>query len=185
MPTRGDLPEALVRAGMALLDEDTADALSLRRIAARAGVSHAAPAHHFGGLPGLKAAIATRGFQQFQQHLLDARDSLPADANPFQRLSTVTGAYIRFAANRTSLFQLMFDQIPAANPDLRDTALGSYFLLKELCAPFVDGRPAVAMETAVWSLTHGYAALNLGPPRPADSPVSTSAFVDALRLIID
>lgn len=185
MPTRGDLPEALVQAGMALLDEDTADALSLRRIAARAGVSHAAPAHHFGGLLGLKEAIATRGFQQFQQHLLAARDRLPADADAFQRLSSVTDAYIDFAATRTALFQLMFDQIPASSSDLRDTALGSYFLLKELCAPFVDDRPAVAMETAVWSLTHGYAALNLDKPRPPESPVSTSAFEDALRLIID
>lgn len=185
MPIRGELPETLVRAGMALLDEDGAEALSLRRIAARAGVSHAAPAHHFGGLPGLKVAIATRGFQQFQQYLVAARDALPAGAEPFQKLSAVTDAYVRFASDRTALFQLMFDQIPATNPDLRSTALDSYLLLKELCAPFVDGRPAVAMETAVWSLTHGYAALNLDKPRPAGSPVSTSAFADALRLIID
>lgn len=78
----------------------------------------------------------------------------------------------------------MFDQLATGGPDLRHRALGSYVLIKDLCAPFLDGRPAVAMETAVWSLTHGYAALNLGRPRPAESQVATSAFVDALRLII-
>ncbi|TBN43868.1 TetR/AcrR family transcriptional regulator [Paracoccus subflavus] len=185
MPTRGNLPEALVQAGIALLDEDGTEALSLRRIAARAGVSHAAPAHHFGGLPGLKTAMAIRGFQQFQQHLMAARDAVPADAPPFQRLSTVADAYVRFAGMRTGLFQLMFDQLAASDPDLLHTALGSYLLIKELCAPFVDGRPAVAVETAVWSLTHGYAALNLDRPRPSDTQVATSALVDALRLIID
>ena len=184
MPTRGDLPEALVRAGIALLDEDGAEALSLRRIAARAGVSHAAPAHHFGGLPGLKAAIAARGFQHFQQHLTAARDALPAGADAFQRLCAVTGAYIGFARLRRALFHLMFDQLATGGPDLRHRALGNYLLIKDLCAPFLDGRPAVAMETAVWSLTHGYAALNLDRPRPADSALATSAFVDALRLII-
>jgi len=183
MPTRGELPQALIQAGLALLDEEGTEGLTLRRIAARAGVSHAAPAHHFGGLPGLKVAIATRGFQSFLRDLISARDSVPDDATPFQRLLAVNLAYIRFASSRTGLFRLMFDQLPAQDPELRTVATDSYFVLKSICAPFVDGRPA-GFETAVWALTHGYAAMNLNQPRPPGSPVVVLPYEDALRLLI-
>lgn len=184
MPTRGELPQLLIQAGLSLLDEEGAEGLTLRRIAARAGVSHAAPAHHFGGLPGLKVAIATHGFQTFLRDLAAARDSLPQGTDPFQVLLTVNLAYIRFAESRRGLFRLMFDQLPTQDPDLRASALGSYVVLRGLCAPFVDGRPAVALETAVWALTHGYAALNMGNAYPPGSPVQLSTYEDALRLLV-
>ena len=56
---------ALVDAGLALLAIEGLAGLTLRACAARAGVSHAAPAHHFAGLPGLLTAIAARGFGIF------------------------------------------------------------------------------------------------------------------------
>ena len=55
----GNLRPALIKAGIALLEEGGIDALSLRKCAARAGVTHAAPAHHFDGLAGLKALVYT------------------------------------------------------------------------------------------------------------------------------
>lgn len=183
MPTSGELPQALIQAGLAILDEEGTEGLTLRRIAARTGVSHAAPTHHFGGLPGLKVAIATCGFQSFLRDLVCARDGAP-DSDPFQRLLAANLAYIRFASSRTALFRLMFDQLPTQDPDLRKTALGSHSVLTKLCAPFVDGRPAVALETAVWALTHGYAALNLDKPRPPGSPVQTAPYESALRLLV-
>lgn len=182
-PGRGDLPQALVQAALAILDEEGAEGLTLRRIAARAGVSHAAPAHHFGGLPGLKVAIAICGFDRFVQELVAARDQVNV-SEPFQRLLAGNLAYIRFASCQTGLFRLMFDQLPAEDPELRTTALSSYFVLKDLCAPFVDGRPAQSLETAVWALTHGYAALHMDAPRPPESPVNLSSYQEALRLLI-
>lgn len=183
MAPRPDLRQSLIQAGMDILDTEGAEGLTLRRIAARAGVSHAAPAHHFDGLPGLKVAIATCGFQCFLHVLVAARDDIP-DTDPFQRLLAVNLAYIRFASSRTGLFRLMFDQLPAQDPDLRKTALGSYFVLRELCGPFIGGRPAPAVETAVWSLTHGYAALTLDQPRPPGSPLDVSSYEAALRLLV-
>lgn len=180
---RGDLPQALVQAGLAILDEDGAEGLTLRRTAARAGVSHAAPAHHFGGLPGLKVAIAICGFERFLHDLVAARDEVDR-ADPFLRLLAGNLAYIRFASSQTGLFRLMFDQLPAKDPELRDTAFGSYAVLKDLCAPFVDSRPAEALETAVWALTHGYAALHMGKPRPPESPLRLSSYEAALRLLV-
>jgi len=52
----GNLREALIEAGTEILDEDGLEALSLRACAKRAGVSHAAPQHHFGNLEGLRIA---------------------------------------------------------------------------------------------------------------------------------
>ena len=54
----GNLREALITAGVGLLNEGGLSALTLRKCAARAGVSHAAPAYHFKGLNGLLTAIA-------------------------------------------------------------------------------------------------------------------------------
>ena len=184
MPTRGELPQALVMAGVALLDEEGAQGLTLRRVAARAGVSHAAPGHHFGGLPGLKVAIATRGFQAFLHDLAAARDSLPEGTSPFQALLAVNLAYIRFAGSRTALFRLMFEQLPTQDPGLRNTAHGSYLVLKGLCAPLTAHRPAAAFEAAVWALTHGYASLNIGKTYLPESQVQTLSYEDALRLLV-
>ncbi len=59
----GNLREALIVAGIEILKEGGLPALTLRACAARAGVSHAAPAHHFDGLPGLVTAIAANSGQ--------------------------------------------------------------------------------------------------------------------------
>jgi AcrR family transcriptional regulator len=53
----GDLRQALLDAAVATLDEVGADRLSLREVARRAGVSHAAPAHHFTDKAGLLTAV--------------------------------------------------------------------------------------------------------------------------------
>lgn len=184
MPTRGDLPQLLIEAGLALLDEEGAEGLTLRRIAARAGVSHAAPSHHFNGLPGLRTAIATRGFRSFLQDLVGARDALPPDADPFRRLLAVNLAYIRFARRKRALFLLMFEQLPTEDHDLRMAARASYCVIQQGCAPFVRGRAAAPFETAVWAMTHGFAALNMDQPYPPDSPVNLSSYEDALRLLV-
>ncbi|WP_196053503.1 TetR/AcrR family transcriptional regulator [Paracoccus lichenicola] len=181
---RGDLPRLLIEAGLALLDEEGAEGLTLRRVAARAGVSHAAPAHHFNGLPGLRTAIATEGFCSFLHELVSARDALPPDADPFQGLLAVNQAYIRFSWRRPALFRLMFDQLPTENDDLRLAARAVYAILQDHWTPFVGNRPPAAFETAIWALTHGFAALNMDRPYPPDTPVNLSSYEDALRLLV-
>lgn len=184
MPTRGDLPQLLIEAGVALLDEEGAEGLTLRRIAARAGVSHAAPAHHFNGLPGLRIGIATRGFEDFRRELARTRDAQPAEADAFQRLLAVNLSYIRFARRNTPLFRLMFDQLPTQDAGLRTIARATYVLLQEHCLPFVRDREAAPFGTAVWALTHGFAMLNMDQPYPPGSPVQVSSYEDALRLLV-
>ncbi len=61
----GALREALLSAAEAELSEKGVEACSLRGVAKRAGVSHAAPAHHFVDVRGLLTALAERGFRRF------------------------------------------------------------------------------------------------------------------------
>src|SRR5215467_6900439 len=69
----GDLRQALLDAAVATLDEVGADRLSLRVVARRAGVSHAAPAHHFSGKAGLLTAVAAEGFGMLVGYLAAAQ----------------------------------------------------------------------------------------------------------------
>jgi AcrR family transcriptional regulator len=61
----GDLRAALIKAGEAVLAETGVTGFSLRAVAKRVGVSHSAPAHHFGDAKGLLDALATEGFRRF------------------------------------------------------------------------------------------------------------------------
>jgi AcrR family transcriptional regulator len=87
----GDLPHALREAAAALITEQGVAGFSLREVARRAGVSHAAPAHHFGDARGLLTALAVEGFQ----HLYANMEAAAAGVNePTERLVRVGTAYV-------------------------------------------------------------------------------------------
>lgn len=159
-PRQGDLRNALIDAGIALLDSGGPDALTLRGCAAGAGVSHAAPAHHFNGLPGLRAAIAGRGYALFTACMIEHRRRAPP--RPDARLLAICEGYLRFSREHPALFALMFntDVDLAADPAAQEQAGAAYRVLVEGCAPFAgDGRDAATTEVMVWSLVHGFACL--------------------------
>ncbi len=160
-----DLRGQLIDAGIALLEELGPGGLTLRRAAARAGVSHAAPAHHFDGLAGLQTAIATRAFDLFTGTMRDHRDAAPSD--PVARLRAICAGYLEFARRHGGLFHIMFG---CPDVDMSDSALqaaadSAYRVLRDGCLPLSDGVPDLALETAVWSLVHGYASLGLIAPQ--------------------
>src|SRR5712671_6417935 len=61
----GALHDALLKAAERVLERDGLAGLTLRAVAREAGVSHAAPTHHFGDLTGLVSELAAIGFRQF------------------------------------------------------------------------------------------------------------------------
>jgi len=165
----GDLRAALVEAGLALLAIDGLSGLTLRACAARAGVSHAAPAHHFAGLPGLLTAIAARGFAIFAETMIQDRDMAPQ--NPRACLIGICQGYLRFARDHPDLFTLMFNH-PFQHTDDADFlshSATSFAVLAQACAPFkpVSDAPG-STEMMVWSQVHGLACLRqsgrMGPP---------------------
>src|SRR5690349_24467205 len=99
----GDLPEALLKATAQLVQEQGVGALSLREVARRAGVSHGAPAHHFGDKAGLLTALATQGFELFTAALRKARDE--AGTEPLRRFAATGYAYVLFASEHRAHFE--------------------------------------------------------------------------------
>lgn len=159
------LRDALIEAGIALLNEDGPEGLTLRRAATRAGVSHAAPAHHFAGLAGLQTAIATRAFALFSDAMERRQRAAPPEA--LARLQAICAGYLEFASRHGGLFHLMFNtaDVDRCDPDLMAQSTRAYGILRDACLPFSGGQPDPVLEAAVWSAVHGYAALGLDAPR--------------------
>jgi AcrR family transcriptional regulator len=83
----GDLGRTLIDASVAVITKDGVDALTLRSLAAEAGVSSGAPYHHFADRADLLCAIAPAGFEMLGQMMIAARDEAASD--PRQRLAAM------------------------------------------------------------------------------------------------
>jgi AcrR family transcriptional regulator len=160
----GSLREALLAAAEALLLERGVDAFTLRECARRAGVSHAAPAHHFGDVRGLLTAFATVGFERMADLMQRHADAAPRGAAP--RLVAVGQAYIDFALAHRAHFQLMFgtDRLDATDPALQRAGQRTGDMLREAMAGVMAERrlPADTLPQRLllaWSAVHGYATL--------------------------
>jgi len=167
-PKKGTLRNALVDAGIELLRARGPDGLSLRECAAKAGVSHAAPAYHFKNLAGLATAIAAHGFRLFGDAMTTRLEAAPD--TPAQRLKAICHGYLDFAVGHPELFLFIFSgQRFEKNDDFKQQADRAYALLSETCAPFVrPGTNPEEVKIFVWSLVHGYAQLAM--TRKDDSP---------------
>lgn len=154
----GDLRHALLAAAESELAERGLEAFSLRSVAKRAGVSHAAPAHHFGDVQGLLTALATEGFRRFLA-AMEAREEGAAD--PRDRAVAAGLGYLDFALTRPTLFRLIFS---SKKPDFRDGELlqagnAAYDHLVGL----VDALGGTLSDiAALWAMAHGIADLAAG-----------------------
>lgn len=167
----GDLRRTLLTASVELIVERGLDALSLREVARRAGVSPAAPYHHFATREELLVALALEGFEMLALAMSAARDAA-TDASAIERLGAIGEAYVRFALAHPAHFRLMFrpSLVPAgALP--QEGAPGQAFALlldgvsevleNDDVGRNVDRRGLVLVA---WSLVHGAAELLLDGP---------------------
>ena len=181
----GNLKEALVLAGMQLLRDEGLQALTLRRCAALAGVSHAAPAHHFDGLTGLKTAIATRGYAIFEQMMKDGIAAAGPDTKA-QVLGLCRG-YIRFATEHNALFNLIFDSPDKFihNDEWTKASTSARQVLNDTSAQLVDGPGGPsATEVLLFALAHGYAKLiEIGRVAPGSGDGRDVKFEDVLAMV--
>src|SRR5215470_19725877 len=102
----GNLRAALLDAAEAELDAQGIEGFSLRGVAKRAGVSHAAPAHHFRDVNGLLTGLAAEGYKRFVAAQEARQKTAPADG--MSQLVASGMGYIDFALARPALFRLMF-----------------------------------------------------------------------------
>ncbi|MEV8309630.1 TetR/AcrR family transcriptional regulator [Streptomyces flavidovirens] len=150
----GDLRRAVLAAALDVIRTQGPAALSLRDLARRAGVSHAAPAHHFKDRTGLLTAIATEGHDLLTAALSDAAE-----------LSEAGVRYVRFAVDHPAHFQVMFqpDLLRPADPELLAAKARSYEQLRAAVAALPGDRTTDPELTgiAAWSAAHGFATLLL------------------------
>jgi AcrR family transcriptional regulator len=103
----GRLRDALIEAGLAIVEEEGIDAVSLRAVARRAKVSHSAPYHHFVSKAELLAALAAAGFDRLVV-AIEANTAQVSPAEPILALRAIGRSYMHFAAANPSVFRLMF-----------------------------------------------------------------------------
>lgn len=160
----GNLPPALLRAAAALIAKQGVAALSLRAVARRAGVSHGAPGHHFGNKAGLLTALATEGFERFEQALCQARDA--AGDDPLARFAATGRAYVAFAAAHRAHFEVMFQPeiLDPHDARLRAASSRAYAVLTAAVADaqasgYAAGMDPEVLATTAWATAHGLATL--------------------------
>jgi AcrR family transcriptional regulator len=160
----GDLRAALLRAAEEELARTGIEGFSLRAVAKRAGVSHAAPAHHFGDMNGLLTALAAEGFRRFHAMQLEAMAHAAPD--PRSQLAAAGLGYVRFAQASPALFRLIFssDRPDFGNDELAHAAGETYNMLARQVHAATGRDPLAhpaAMQDlqAVWSTAHGLADL--------------------------
>ncbi|MEU4618088.1 TetR/AcrR family transcriptional regulator [Streptomyces umbrinus] len=171
----GDLRRAIVTAALDVISSEGPSALSLRDLARRAGVSHAAPAHHFKDRTGLLTAIAAEGYGLLAATLAEAADLKDAGVR-----------YVRFARDHPAHFQVMFTPELLRANDLELTtarALASERLRDAVSAVPAGGRGTDARlaGVAAWSLAHGFATLLLS--HNLDGPVGDQDPEEVFRLL--
>ena len=151
---------ALIAAAIAELSASGRADISLRAVARRAGVSHAAPAYFFRDRAGLLTAVAATGFTD-----LTARLEQAAEAGLPDMVAGYGQVYVEFALERAALFDLMFGSpdLHQDDPDLvhaREAALGALDAAAAPTGSTATARSAPADATLVrWAFAHGVAVL--------------------------
>lgn len=160
----GNLHEALVKAAEALIAARGVHALSLRGVAREAGVSQAAPYHHFRDKEALLAEVSRRGF-----NLLNARLDGVVGEHSVDRMRAMGRVYIAFALDHPALYRLMFGPEVCRkedHPELIECSACTFdFLTAEVARGQANGQLSgtdpMGASMGVWSTMHGLASLLL------------------------
>ena len=156
----GDLRQALISAALDLIADSDADELTLRAVARRAGVSSAAPYHHFADKNALLAAVARDGFEALGAVQLEV---LARPGSPQDRLERLVNEYVLFALRHPTHYRLMFRTPPsrvegAEAAPLREVALGTFGRLVEAVNAVnvrISAQEAARRALLGWAMAHG------------------------------
>src|SRR5437899_5150260 len=122
----GALHDALLEAAERVLERDGLSGLTLRAVAREAGVSHAAPTHHFGDLTGLVSELAAIGFRQFNAAMAAAGSA--AGSELMEKALARAKAYVGYAQAHPGMYGLMFrtERLDMSRPSLHEAAEASF-----------------------------------------------------------
>jgi len=160
----GDLRRALMNGALALVRERGLEALSLREVAARAGVSHAAPYHHFADKAAVVRALGFEGLRLLDERMARAESAAPDD--PLERLIAIGVAYVLFMTEHREYFAVMGApemRDPEAQATAEDHGESWERLVRSVTACqeaglLLEGDPVV-LAIGMWSFVQGFADL--------------------------
>jgi AcrR family transcriptional regulator len=162
----GDLAHALLEAVGDIVTEKGASGVSLREAARRAGVSHSAPAHHFGDKDGLMEAFGTQGWEMLAEELRTR--FLETESQPHRvRLAAMGRAYLEFAMDHPAHYEVMMrmmDDCEDPFAPIHQAAESAFAPLALLVGQIVqDGiipeDKARYFASMLWGMVHGIAHL--------------------------
>ncbi len=179
----GDLQQALIEAAIALIAEKDVSSLSLREVARRVGVSHAAPYRHFADKDALLAAVAREGFQGLSEAMKLGLQQAPPD--PLKRLEATGMAYVGYAIAHPSYYRVMFGAYRSEGyPSLEQASQEAFGVLVGV---IVEGQGAGVVRSGeprqlawvAWSLVHGLAMLLID----GQLPVTEGSAIESLTSV--
>lgn len=162
----GNLRQSLIEAALELVSEKDVESLSLREVARRAGVSHAAPYRHFADKDALLAAVAEEGFQMLRCQLETAVYQAPPA--PLKQLQANGMAYVQFALDHAAHYRVMFGAYGATSaqqhPALAEAAMQALLVLVNSIIAgqqvgVIRKEDPQQLAWAAWALVHGLAML--------------------------
>ncbi|MEY9995793.1 AcrR family transcriptional regulator [Streptomyces sp. V4I8] len=152
----------LIDVGVDLVAHEGVQALTLREIARRAGVSHGAPRRYFPTHLELLSAIARRGFEELGRRATMATVAAEGGAaSPRAQVAALAGIYLEFALGNRGMYELMFrhDLLESGHLGLRDTSLPLFGRMVDLVGRVRPDADARLLAGALWANLHGIAQL--------------------------
>ena len=160
----GDLKSALIAAALTAVEQDGAEQVSLRELAAGLGVSRAAPYRHFPDRDALLAVVAARGFEDL---IAGYEAALVGPGDGLERLWQANRVYVEFAVRRPGLHRLMFesdfleqDTPPAVLAGPANLAYRLLLRAVQEAFPQADEPWVKARTVTMWSTVYGFLALD-------------------------
>ncbi|MBV6395766.1 MAG: hypothetical protein HFACDABA_01348 [Anaerolineales bacterium] len=171
----GNLKNALIQAGIAILAEEGLGGLSLRKAARRAGVSHAAPYAHFADKQNLIAAIASDGHKKILERFETIRVKYPD--NPLRQLAAGAWAYVKFGLQAPDHYRITFSgviQDEHSHAEFIEYSQRNMQVLREIIAQCrsagvldADGVDSELQAVSIWGLLHGLTLLMIQKQLPS------------------
>ena len=163
----GDLKNALIKAGVEILAKDGVSGLSLRKVAKKAGVSHAAPYAHFADKQALIAAISTEGFRQLYEQVNEVAGKYKDQ--PAKQMVEAAWTYVQFALDNRDRFKVMFSGVLEKERDYPDFVAEThrnFQLVKKIieanqAAGVLRSGPLDLAALSAWGSIHGFIMLLL------------------------
>ena len=163
----GDLKNALIQAGVEILAKDGVSGLSLRKVASKAGVSHAAPYAHFADKQALIAAISTEGFRKLYERISAVREQYKAE--PSRQLVETAWEYVQFALDDRDRFKVMFSAVLEKEHDYPDFVAETHRNFQQVkliieanqSVGVLRNEPSDLVALSAWGMIHGFIMLLL------------------------